>query len=125
LVRDLRKFCPQNAPLHIPVWAHQRGIRGREYTQRSRSFLYACMAFAVARVFGLSRIRFYENGPVSLNLPISEQVVGARATRTTHPRMLHGFGELFSLLIQETFAVENPFLWRTRAEVVNLIGDAG
>jgi hypothetical protein len=79
----------------------------------------------VARVFGLSRIRFYENGVVSLNLPISEQAVGARATRTTHPQVLNGFAELFSLLIQQPFAVENPFLWRTRAEVVNIIGDTG
>jgi 7-cyano-7-deazaguanine synthase in queuosine biosynthesis len=125
LVQGLRRFCAENAPLHIPVWAHQQGIRGREYTQRTRSFLYASMAFAVARVFGLSRIRFYENGVVSLNLPISEQVVGSRATRTTHPQTLGNFGELFSLLAEQRFTVENPFLWKTRAEVVNVIGDAG
>jgi hypothetical protein len=32
---------------------------------------------------------------------------------------------LFSLLVEETFTVENPFLWMTKTEVVNLIGDAG
>src|SRR5262249_8930861 len=71
------------------------------------------------------RIRFFENGVVSLNLPISEQVVGARATRTTHPQVLDGFATLFSLLIEETFTVDNPFLWMTKTEVVNLVGDAG
>jgi hypothetical protein len=125
LVEGLQDFCEKRPPLHVPVWVHKTGFTSREYTQRSRSFLYASLALPVARVFGLSRIRFYENGVVSLNLPISEQAVGTRATRTTHPQVLNGFAELFSLLIQQTFAVENPFLWRTRAEVVNLIGDAG
>jgi hypothetical protein len=125
LVRGLQAFCVHRAPLHVPVWVHKRGTTSREYTQRSRSFLYASLALPVARVFGLSRIRFYENGVVSLNLPISEQAVGARATRTTHPQVLNGFAKLFSLLVQEHFAVENPFVWLTRTEVVNLIGDAG
>jgi len=125
LIAGLHAICKENPPLHVPVWVHQRGIEGREYTQRSRTFLYASLGAAVARVFGLKRIRFYENGVVSLNLPISEQVVGARATRTTHPQVLDGFASLFSLLVQETFTVENPFLWITKTEVVNLIGDAG
>jgi hypothetical protein len=125
LVSRLHEVCQKNPPLHVPVWVHQSGTEGREYTQRSRTFLYASLGAAVARVFGLKRIRFYENGVVSLNLPISEQVVGARATRTTHPQVLDGFANLFSLLVEETFTVENPFLWITKTEVVNLIGDAG
>ncbi len=125
LIAGLHEICKQNPPLHVPVWVHQSGTEGREYTQRSRTFLYASLGAAVARVFGLKRIRFYENGVVSLNLPISEQVVGARATRTTHPQVLDGFANLFSLLVEETFTVENPFLWLTKTEVVNLIGDAG
>src|SRR5207248_6015987 len=112
-------------PFHVPVWVNKDKQLGRDYTQRTRSFLFGSLAFAIARAFGLQRFRFYENGVVSLNLPISEQVVGSRATRTTHPQVMNGFAELFSLLIQQSFAVDNPFLWRTRAEVVNLIGDAG
>jgi len=123
LVEKLHASCKYR-PLHVPVWVHRQGPASREYTQRSRSFLYASLAFAVARVLHLDRIRFYENGILSLNLPISEQAVGARATRTTHPQVLNGFAELFSLLLEEDFFVENPFLWRTRAETVNLIGDA-
>jgi hypothetical protein len=109
LVQELHGVS-KHSPLHVPVWVHQQGSAGREYTQRSRSFLYASLAFAVARGFGLDRIRLYENGVVSLNLPISEQAIGGRATRTTHPKVLSGFAKLFSYLIQQTFAVENPFL---------------
>lgn len=125
LLQGLKALCRDNAPLHIPVWVHQSGTSGREYSQRSRTFLYASLAAAVAHVFGLSKIRFYENGVVGLNLPISEQVVGARATRTTHPQVLAGFARLFGQLVEKPFAVENPFLWVTKSEVVDLIGDAG
>ena len=67
----------------------------------------------------------YENGVVSLNLPISAQLIGARATRTTHPMVINGFNELFSMLMGKPFKVENPFLWETKADIVSQIADAG
>jgi len=124
LVDEIRTLC-QVKPFHVPVWVQKGGALDREYTQRTRSFLFAALAAVVARAFGLRRIRFYENGVVSLNLPISEQVVGGRATRTTHPQVLNGFASLFRLLIEGTFEVENPFLWLTKGEVVDIVGDNG
>jgi Queuosine biosynthesis protein QueC len=124
LVQDLERLCARK-PFHIPVWVNKDKALGREHTQRARSFLFASLAFAVARLYSLDRLRFYENGVVSLNLPISEQLIGSRATRTTHPQVLKGFAKLFSTLSESTFSVENPFLWLTKAEVVNVIGDGG
>jgi hypothetical protein len=124
LVEDLNRLCARK-PFHIPVWANKDKELGKEHTQRSRSFLYAALAFAVARAYKLDRLRFYENGVVSLNLPISEQVIGARATRTTHPQVLNGFAKLFSEITGSPFAVENPFLWLTKSEVVDVVGDGG
>ncbi len=124
LVQELSRLCTHK-PFHIPVWANKEKALGKEHTQRTRSFLFASLAFAVARAYGLDKFRFYENGVVSLNLPISEQVVGCRATRTTHPQVLNGFAKLFSSLIGTGFAVDNPFLWLTKGEVVDVIGDGG
>lgn len=112
-------------PTYIPVWITKQGTWGREYTQRTRSFLYAALGATLAHLFGLSRFRMYENGIVSLNLPISAQLIGARASRTTHPQALKGFGELISLIMGKPFQVENPFLWKTRAEVVKILGENG
>ena len=112
-------------PLHIPVVINKIKSLGREYTQRSRSFLYAALGATVAHMFKLSRIRFYENGIISFNLPISSQVVGARATRTTHPQVINGFAKIFSALAGKPFSVENPFLWKTKTEVINDIVKAG
>lgn len=123
LVTDLKKLCP-TAPLHIPVWINKEKDLGREYTQRTRSFLYASLAAVVARLFDLWEIRFYENGVMSLNLPISAQVVGARATRTTHPQVINGFARIFGALFGRAFKVHNPFLWKTKTEIVSSIVEA-
>lgn len=125
LLRDLNEHIPNKQPFHVPVWINKEKELGKEYTQRTRSFLYASIGAVVARIFGLWRIRFYENGVVSINLPISPQVVGGRATRTTHPQVLNGFSEIFSAVFQKPFAVENPFQWMTKAEVVKSIRDRG
>jgi hypothetical protein len=124
LLQELSQHCA-TGPFHVPVWIHKEKALGPEYTQRTRSFLYASLASVVARIFGLSRIRFYENGVVGINLPISAQVVGSRATRTTHPQVLNGFADLFTTIFQKPFTVENPFLWMTKAETVRSIRDAG
>ncbi len=124
LVRALEARAGDRAPVHVPVRANRAESVGGEYTQRTRSFLFAALGVMFARMIGLDRFRFYENGVVSLNLPPSPQVVGARASRTTHPRVLAGFGRLFTALLDRPFAVENPFLWDTKTDVVKRIADA-
>lgn len=115
----------KKAPFHVPVLVNKDKDLGKEYTQRTRSFLYASIASAVAHLFNLNRIRFYENGVVSLNMPICAQVIGGRATRTTHPQVMRGYQELFTHLYSKQFQVENPFLWKTKTDVISGIKSAG
>ena len=125
LVTELNARFPQKL-MHVPVLVTRlEPLRVQEYTQRSRSFLYAALACVVARLFGRSRFRFFENGVVSINLPISEQVVGARATRSTHPLVLDHFPKFFSAAIGKPIAVDNPFIWKTKGDVVRSIVDHG
>ncbi len=113
------------APEHVTVTVNKEDLKERDYTQRSRSFLYASLATAVARMAGLDAIRFFENGIVSLNLPLSPQIIGSRATRTTHPKVLAGMRTLFSLVTECSFGVTNDFIWKTKSDVVRSIVDAG
>jgi hypothetical protein len=85
LAEALRNRFPGRL-LHVPVRAGITDATPREFTQRTRSFLFAAIAAAVRA--GQHRVLFYENGVISFNLPIAGQVVGARASRTTHPRTL-------------------------------------
>jgi hypothetical protein len=108
----------RQAPLFVPVTINKDQDLGKETTQRTRSFLYMALGACVARVLGQHRIRFYENGVLSFNLPPAAQVLGAKATRTTHPKVLKGYASILSLLANRPFQVENPFLWKTKTEVV-------
>lgn len=108
-------------PFHVAVTAHKVGLEEQDVTQRSRSFLYAAMGAAVAHLFGLSEVWFYENGVTSVNLPLCAQEVGGHATRTTHPQVLRGFERLFSLVFNGTFGVPNGFLWHTKQDVVEVL----
>src|SRR5262249_5089498 len=63
-------------------------------------------------------------GVVSINLPLCAQQVGAKATRTTHPRVLAGFGRLFTLVLGKSFQVHNPFLWDTKEDVLRRLKKA-
>lgn len=112
-------------PLHLRVRANKEKALGRDYTQRTRSFLFAAFGATVGRMLGVEDLCFFENGIVSLNLPVSAQVVGSRATRTTHPKVLRGFQHLFSLLAAEEMRVSNPFLLLTKADVIKKIVSVG
>lgn len=125
LVDQLRSRFGAGRVLHVPVWANLDGNLGREPTHRTRSFLFAALGAVTARLFDRDRIRFFENGVVSLNLPPVAQVVGARATRTTHPQALAGFRRVLAEVLGRQFDVENPFTWLTKSEVVERISANG
>ena len=109
------------APVRI-----RRGMRNPiEHSQRLRSFLFAALGLAYSRMFGLNTVRFYENGITSFNLPVAEHVLGTRASRTTHPRVLASYSKLFSLLLDTEVHFENPFLWMTKTDIVKTIQAGG
>ena len=108
-----------------PATGTLRGQEAKETTQRSRSFFYAALGYAAAAVVGASRISFCENGIVSVNLPISRQVIGTMATRTTHPLFLHRLQDLLSKVAGRSILVDNPYAWLTKTEVVTRLRNLG
>jgi len=123
LLTQFRSKCPPERLCHVPVWIYKGAKLTRAFEQRTRSFLYSALATVVARIFELDRIKFYENGITSFNLPIAEQVIGSKATRTTHPRVLNDFSKLYSLIADADFQVLAPFVWKTKEDVVRYIGN--
>ena len=124
LVGELRSRT-QNNQLYVPVTINKGQEEALEFTQRTRSFLFATLGIIVARMFGKNELNFFENGIISLNFPISEHVIGARASRTTHPRVLADFSRFFSQLLSEKIVIRNPFIWKTKSEVVQILADRG
>lgn len=110
---------------HVKVEVHRIGKQARDTSQRSRTLLFAALGQAVAQSFGARKLSFYENGIVSQNLPISPQVVGTMATRTTHPLALHKLNQLFGLLRPDAPPISNGYAWLTKTEVVQRIAQYG
>jgi 7-cyano-7-deazaguanine synthase in queuosine biosynthesis len=125
LLDGLRKRVDPTRLFRLSVTVTKGGDKAVEFTQRTRSFLFASIGFIVARMFGKRQITFYENGVVSMNLPLAPHVLGTRATRTTHPRVLHDFGLMFSQIAEHEIKIVNPYFWLSKADVVRKIADFG
>lgn len=125
LVERLKERGLERRIAYIPVWVTNENSQAVDFSQRSRSFLFACLGLVIARMSGKDSVTFYENGVVSINPPMAGDVVGGRATRTTHPRVFRRLEELFSLLLECSITIENPLQWMTKSEVAKLVRDTG
>jgi hypothetical protein len=111
-----------NQLIHIPVWINKSEKLGRrEPTQRARSFLYSALGTVVAQSIQAGGVQFFENGIVSLNLPVADEAIRARASRTTHPVALQLLKSLCSAVAERDFAVDNPYIFKTKTDVVTIL----
>lgn len=120
----VKKFG-NNVCQHIPIQVQMMKSGLKEGTHRARSFLFAVLGSVTAQAYGKNRVSFYENGVVSLNLPPVGNVLGTRATRTTHPQTLTRFSNFLDKVFNGGMRVDNPYFWRTKRDVVETIARLG
>ncbi|WAC06808.1 MAG: 7-cyano-7-deazaguanine synthase [Thermodesulfobacteriota bacterium] len=96
-------------------------IRAAEETQRTRAFLFCSIAFSLAHRLSLDSFFAYENGVTSLNLLRRQDLISARASRTTHPKTFHLMSQFLSELNGSRFTVLNPFWNKTKTDVMDLL----
>ena len=125
LIQGLKEKYPGVKILHIPVWVNKSSDLGREYTQRTRSFLFCALGYVVADSIQANGVRFFENGIVSLNLPLADEVLRSRASRTTHPWEMQIMSDILCMVSERDFIVDNPFIFLTKKEVVEHLATAG
>lgn len=109
---------------HLGFQIHRRGAIWADNSQRSRAFLFASLGAAVAGEIGVQQVYLADNGPVSLNLPINDQLVGALASRSTHPKFLNLFNRFVNGMFPAPVVLSNPLATRTRAEVMGVLKTA-
>lgn len=112
---------------HLSILLHAvKAERPREYSQRSRAFLYASLGAIGLAVSGARELWLCDNGVVSLNLPPSGQSVGTTLSRSTHPGFLSRLEVLLRLVFEASdLAVRNTLLFRTKRQVVELVAEVG
>jgi len=93
----------------------------RDETQRTRSFLYTSIAFAIAKTYNQKCIHVYENGITSINFAETQDLMNGRSSRTTHPQTIRLLEKLFSKIAGDEFSIKNPFVLKTKTEVIEVI----
>lgn len=99
-------------------------LESKEYTQRSRSFLYLTLGAMFAVHLGIRRIYIFENGIIAMNIPLTQSRI-YNNTRTVHPKFLFMYQELLNSLFGSGIEVENPFQHMTKGEVVKVLDADG
>ena len=99
-------------------------LREQELSQRTRSFLFGAIAGAVACADSASVIEVYENGVGVLNLPLLHgMALGARTTKSSHPRFLRLMSEMVSRVAERSVEFVLPHAARTKAELVRTLAE--
>jgi hypothetical protein len=126
LLEAVRDRIPDWAFPQLSFWIHRRGSDPKDTSQRTRGFLFAALGIAVAGQLGIGRVLLPDNGYVSLNPPISGQLVGALASRGTHPTFLRLMDRLAKHIFPTTSVkLSNPLESRTRAEALRVLTRRG
>ena len=113
-VKHYKFRCSLNSP-----------IRASEETQRVRTFLYTSIAYALAHALSLKTLFVYENGITSLNFPKRQDLMNARASRTTHPKTIALLQDLFTEIEETRVEIKTPFLWKTKTDLFHILADLG
>jgi 7-cyano-7-deazaguanine synthase in queuosine biosynthesis len=121
LLCALREHFATWAFPQLGFWIHRRGSEAVETSQRTRSFLFASLGAATASTLNLRDVILADNGVVSLNIPFNAQLVGALATRSTHPKFLWLFNRFVQAVFDEPLQLCNPLANRTRAEAFHIL----
>lgn len=114
----------RNYPGRVHHYSFDCGLaseRGAEETQRTRAFLFGSIAFAVAHRLGLHSFFAYENGVTSLNFIRRQDLMNARASRTTHPQTHALMADFLSEVHGNPVKVVNPFWTKTKTDVFTLL----
>lgn len=103
----------------------QSNRRIEEKGQRSRAFVFSALGVAAAVQAEADTLHIYENGVGALNLPLNETQLGVDNYRGVHPRSLILLEGLLALVLDNPVCIENPYLFRTKAEMCRALPAAG
>ena len=119
LINRLKQEYPGRI-LYFPFQCNFKSVRGKEETQRTRSFLYSTIAFSLADAWGQNSFYYYENGITSINYLKREDQINSRASRTTHPKTISTLQSFFKLVYEKDITIQHPFLFKTKTDIFNI-----
>jgi len=110
--------------IQIPIHCRYQGIRTpTNPVFRARGFVFKLIGAVCAMLARQTRLFIYENGYGAINLPFRRSEVGLAHTRSVHPISLIKTGEFISHVVEAEFTYENPYLFSTKTQMCNAIGE--
>lgn len=106
----------------LPEKVEESGI---ESSQRVRAFVHVCFGALASRLAGCSELYLFENGVGAMNLACDNSQIGSQNSRGTHPVFLLQMSEFVSAVFAQQFTVSNPFLFKTKGQMLEIPMMAG
>ena len=125
LVDKLRCRFGADRVLHVPVWTTLDGDLSKELTHRTRSFLFAALGTVTAQLFDRNQLCIFREQRGQPQPAAGCPDCRCARYRTTHPQVLAGFRRLLADVLGRPFDIDDPFLWLTKADVVERIATNG
>lgn len=122
LIHELNQRYP-NRIVYYEFSCSLSGIRAKEETQRTRTFLFTSIAYAMSHALSLPGFSIYENGITSLNFPTQQNQMNSRASRTTHPKtvaLLQNFYNTFTEQDKRKLVIHTPFMEKTKSDILRI-----
>ena len=122
LIQNLKKEYKNKKVLDFLFYVQPKKDRkvefGGEDSQRARSFLYITLGIAIANSLGDNIPLFIpENGPISLNISLTNTRQGTYSTKTTHPYFINRIIKVLQSLSIDNQII-NPFQFLTKGEMI-------
>lgn len=85
---------------------------------RTRGFAFMILAAIQAHQLGLNKLYVYENGLGAINYWQDN----ISTSMSVHPYSLYQLSSILSMIWQGSFSIENPFIFKTKAEMIKQSG---
>jgi hypothetical protein len=113
-----RNYPGRVCPLQFFIQPPEKITGGVERSLRSRSFLFLALGIAASNaITEKPPLYIYENGLLSLNVPLMHNRSGSLSTRTTHPHFMNLY-QSFLYEIGLSIHLEIPFRFKTKGEIL-------
>jgi hypothetical protein len=101
----------------VPIRFSESNSHTKNKISRARGIVFTLLGSVCTYLMGQQVLYLYENGIGAINLPYRKSAIGLDHSRSVHPLTLLQVNDLLSELVGESFKIQNPFLFWTKAEM--------
>ncbi len=118
------QFPSRTSLVQVPYRLENTKEMQKHALQRSRGFVFLLLGAVCAFLEHQNVLFVYENGVGAINLHYSDAEVGLDHSLSVHPLSLLRMGTFVSSLFSTSFTFQNPYLFKTKAQMCRPLVDS-